>query len=200
MGDKSFKPTMNQAAFATFAGVSKKTVTIWKTKGFLVMTGNGLVDVEPSVTLLKDRGYGNFEDESSGVTQEAEVTPDVTRFQTVTRELTTDEIAERLIQSGAFELLSHAEAERLKENFLALSQRLKFEKDAGSLVDRAQVEQHFATRWAEERNAWETWPSGVAADLATQLGVDQIKMRVALEEAVREHLLSRVRQADNAVH
>lgn len=187
---------MTQTDFAAFAGVSKVTVTKWKKKGFVVLTDDGLVDVGRSIILLRDRGYGNFETVTHApepVTQ-AEQPSDVDGR----AELTTDEIAERLVADPRFALLSHAEAERLKENFLALSQRLKYEREAGRLVDAAEVETRHAKRWSDERVAWENWPSAVCADMAAELGLDAIKLRVTLEAFVEKHLNDRVRRGEHA--
>ena len=48
-----------QAAFARRHGVSKKTVTIWKRQGRVVMVGS-LVDVGASDALLQGSGHGRF--------------------------------------------------------------------------------------------------------------------------------------------
>jgi hypothetical protein len=44
--------TISQAAFARMHGVSRKTVTVWKTSGLIVMSGDS-VDVESSNARLK---------------------------------------------------------------------------------------------------------------------------------------------------
>lgn len=185
--------TMSQSAFADLAGVSRKTVTVWKKKGFVFVGDDGLVDVERSVAVLRDRGLGDFD--AVTLALDAVTQPDEPP---VAPELTTDEIAERLVRSGEYALLSFGEAERLKENYLALSGRLKYEREAGTLVNRVEVEAKFAERWTAERTAWENWPSGCAANMAAELGVDVIKLRVTLEKYVEEHLLARVRRAENA--
>ena len=48
-----------QAAFARRHGVSKKTVTIWKRQGRVVMVGS-LVDVAATDALLQGSGHGRF--------------------------------------------------------------------------------------------------------------------------------------------
>jgi len=50
---------ISQAQFAARHGVSRKTVTIWKRQGYLVLEGNK-VDVEKSDHSLRDCGKGNF--------------------------------------------------------------------------------------------------------------------------------------------
>lgn len=195
---------MTQTAFAELAGVSKVTVTKWKKKGFVVMDDEGLVDVERSVALLVDRGYGNFApvtQPGSDVTQPGSVPPPRPGRQSAGDEdgncqLTPDELAAAMIASGDYALLTHADAERLKENFLALKNRLSYERDAGRLVDKAEVEAKFAERWVAERIAWENRPSAVSADYGAQHGIDPIKMRVILEQFVEEHLAEQVAAAE----
>lgn len=196
---------MNQAAFAKLAGVSRKTVTKWKQQGYVVLNEDGLVDVERSIALLRDRGLGNFRQDApsgSDVTQppaqasggksddeEGDCRP-------TPEEVAAAKIAAAMIGTGDYALLSIAEAERLKENFLALKNRLTYERDAGRLVDKAEVEARFAERWAAERVAWENRPSAVAAEYGAQHGIDPIKMRVILEQFVEEHLAERVAAAE----
>lgn len=204
---------MSQAKFAIIAGVSRKTVTQWKSKGYLVLDADGCVDADASMRVLIDRGLGNFQ----GVTRTDDedvsgVTPDTFDKETTHIDFEKDrvdagiqdpeqragDLAAAAMNSEDFELLSYADAERMKENFLALQQRLSYETKIGRLVDRSEVEAHFATQWAAERNSWEVWPSTVCADMASKLGVDQVKVRVLLEEAVYAHLKTRVASASEA--
>ena len=46
---------MSQADFARFHSVSRKTVFIWKTQGYIVLTPQGLVDVAASNIGLRGR-------------------------------------------------------------------------------------------------------------------------------------------------
>ena len=47
--------TVSQAEYARLRGVAKKTATIWKQKGFLILTADGGVDVEASDAKLAAR-------------------------------------------------------------------------------------------------------------------------------------------------
>lgn len=199
---------VSQAQFSVIAGVSRKTVTQWKTKGFLVFHDDGTVDVDSSISVLRDRDLGNFGHVDQAVTSGDEaVTLDATPkdrgdpFAVIDPDLSTaderpiGDVAAEVMNSPDFELLSYADAERMKENFLALTQRLNYETKVGRLVDRSEVEADFANRWASERNAWEVWPSTVCGDIAAQLGLDQVKVRVVLEAAVHAQLNARVQAA-----
>lgn len=184
---------VSQAQFATIANVSRKTVTQWKTKGFLVFESDGIVDVDASITVLRDRGLGNF----------GSVTPDPIEPPPPSSKVTDEDddvsaaraaamLMEMVDGRVAMNLLSFAEAERLKENFAALHARLRFEKDAGRLVEKEPVLRKFADLWAAERDAWEVWPSLVCGTVAAELDVDQVKLRVILEREVEKQLKARV--------
>lgn len=193
---------VSQAQFSVIAGVSRKTVTTWKSKGFLVFLDDVTVDVDASIALLRDRGLGNFGDVTPSVTPpdpgnsfDDGPDPFAVAVERTEQARQIGDVAAEVMNSPDFELLSYADAERMKENFLALTQRLNYETKVGRLVDRSEVEADFANRWASERNAWEVWPSTVCGDIAAQLGLDQVKVRVVLEAAVHTQLNARVQAA-----
>lgn len=57
------------------------------------------------------------------------------------------------------------------------------------LVDRAQAVAHVFKLARIERDAWLNWPARISGQMASTLGVDAHQMHVALEAAVREHLI-----------
>ncbi|WP_298856121.1 elements of external origin, partial [uncultured Aquimonas sp.] len=57
------------------------------------------------------------------------------------------------------------------------------------LVDRAQAVAHVFKQARIERDAWLNWPARISGQMASALGVDAHQMHVALEAAVREHLI-----------
>lgn len=89
------------------------------------------------------------------------------------------------------ELLSKAEAERVKENYLALLRRLEYEQKSGRLVEAEPLRRKLFDLWRTERDAWLNWPTRIGAILSTELGVDQNTLTIALEKHVNEHLLER---------
>ncbi len=72
---------------------------------------------------------------------------------------------------------------KAKLNNLELAHRKK------ELVDRAQAVAHVFKLARIERDAWLNWPARVAGQMASTLGIDSHQMHVALEAAVREHLI-----------
>ena len=72
---------------------------------------------------------------------------------------------------------------KAKLNNLELAHRKK------ELVDRAQAVAHVFKLARIERDAWLNWPARISGQMASALGVDAHQMHVALEAAVREHLI-----------
>lgn len=75
---------------------------------------------------------------------------------------------------------SLVEALRRKENYLALL----FEVKSARLVD---WEQKVSELLIQDRDSWTSWPARVAPIIASELGVDPIKVALALEKHVRQH-------------
>ncbi|OCP07973.1 MULTISPECIES: hypothetical protein [unclassified Ensifer] len=182
---------LSQAKFAKIAGVSGKTVSDWKSKGYLTFTDDGLVDSAASAKVLHDRGLGKFETVTPPAATVTLAEP------TEESDADTESQAANLMMQildgqVEMELLTYKEAETYKENYLAMNARLKYEHSAGRLVEKAAVEKLFIERWSAERDAWEVWPSLVCGTLAAKFGIDQIQLRVALEDAVEAQLKDRV--------
>jgi hypothetical protein len=175
--------TMSQAEFSRLHSVSRKTVTSWKQKGLLVLDEAGKVVVEASNKALAANGY-RVTGEQPGVTDAVseEASP----------ELTNEEIAALQVYAEGNAPLDFVEARRVKENYLALLRQLEYETKAGRLVDAESSRALFAKRWSDERKALEDWPSRVAPQLAAKFSADPVALRVALEEAVNNHLTARV--------
>ena len=72
---------------------------------------------------------------------------------------------------------------KAKLNNLELAHRKK------ELVDRAQAVAHVFKLARIERDAWLNWPARISGQMASVLGIDGHTMHVALEAAVREHLI-----------
>lgn len=85
-------------------------------------------------------------------------------------------------------MFTFAEAQRLKENYLARQRALEFEKEAGRLVDREVANKLFFDQAREGRDAWLGWPARVATLMASDLGVEDRKLVEVLTQYVRQHL------------
>lgn len=145
---------MKQSAFAELHGVSRKTVTKWKERGWLVFAGDE-VDVDASNALLKKYRRDGI----SAVTQT--VTPRIqgNKRTSVTQAAAeaplasgeSSEAAAERILSGNVELLNFDEARCFKENYLGLKAQLEYDRDSGLVVDVTEVAKAVGSEYAKVR-------------------------------------------------
>ncbi|WP_250538690.1 MULTISPECIES: hypothetical protein [unclassified Caballeronia] len=145
---------MKQSEFAVLHGVSRKTVTKWKERGWLVFAGDE-VDVDASNALLKK--YRR--DGTPAVTQTVTQAPQGNKRKTVTQaasEVTlgaredASDAADRIL-SGNVELLDFDDARTFKENYLGLKAQLEYDRDSGLVIDVAEVAKAVGTEYAKVR-------------------------------------------------
>ncbi|WP_387467649.1 RNA polymerase subunit sigma-70 [Photorhabdus sp. RM323S] len=126
---------MNQSEFAKLHGVSRKTVTQWKARGWLVLDGDD-IDVDASnanveryrksVTRTDNKIEGNKQGNKSGNRSRGNKS-DSGRTESPAK------IVERMIaEKGA--TMTFDEARTLKENFLALLTQLEYEIKSGQVL------------------------------------------------------------------
>ncbi|OJA74516.1 hypothetical protein BGV72_24495 [Burkholderia ubonensis] len=182
---------MNQSEFATLHGVSRKTVTKWKERGWLVFAGDD-VDVEASNKLLKR--YRR--DGMPAVTSPASKAPKGNKRQPVTqvaKEVTLEagesagEAANRILSSGV-ELMDFDEARCLKENYLGLMAQLEYERKSGSLVELDTATAILFEEFRAQRDAWLNWPTRVGPILAAELGVEADRVVETLTAHVHKQI------------
>ncbi|MEX3961038.1 hypothetical protein AB4Y42_02290 [Paraburkholderia sp. EG286B] len=145
---------MKQSAFAELHGVSRKTVTKWKERGWLVFAGDE-VDVEASNALLKKYRRDGIPAVTQAVTQTAQGNKRKTVTQAAS-EVTlgagesADEAAERIL-TGNVQLLDFDEARCFKENYLGLKAQLEYDRDSGQVIDVAEVAKAVGSEYAKVR-------------------------------------------------
>lgn len=145
---------MKQSEFAALHGVSRKTVTKWKERGWLVFDGDN-VNVEESNKLLKRYRRDGAPAVTQAVTQDEKGNKRKTVTQaasevTLSAGESAEAAAERIL-TGAVELLSFDEARRFKENYLGLMAQLEYDRDSGQVVDVADVAKAVGTEYAKVR-------------------------------------------------
>jgi hypothetical protein len=84
--------------------------------------------------------------------------------------------------------LTFADAQRLKETYLAKQRQLEFLEKIGTLVSRKHAEALFFEASREARDAWLGWPARNATLMASELGVDAQSLTETLAKYVRQHL------------
>ena len=80
------------------------------------------------------------------------------------------------------------QARTANEILKAQERRTRLEQMKGNLIDRERAVALVFRLAREERDAWQNWPSRVAALMAADLGADAAAMQISLENHVREHL------------
>lgn len=171
--------TETQSAFAKRKGVSAKTVSIWKQAGHLSMTPDGLVKVEESEWLLAERPATRRGGKTKGSAPSAPATKPMSSDEGGAAA----EAAERFIkQTGG--LHSHAEAARIKENFLAALRQLEYDRESGKVVEIAVVGAAVVTEYAKVRNKVLGIGSRVAHRLAAMRSPEEIKALIDAEVSI----------------
>ncbi|KAH0438448.1 hypothetical protein [Paraburkholderia fungorum] len=145
---------MKQSAFAELHGVSRKTVTKWKERGWLVFAGDE-VDVDASNANLKRYRRDGAPAVTQPVTRGAKGNKPKTVTQ-VASEVTlgagesADDAAQRIL-TGNVQLLDFDEARCFKENYLGLKAQLEYDRDSGLVIDVAEVAKAVGAEYAKVR-------------------------------------------------
>lgn len=174
---------VTQAEFARMRSVSRKTVTIWKQQGKIVLTADGRVDVEASDDLLSGRpdSYRGGVTKSSQRMAEAAPAVDELADQTP-KPPVLDASIEEIAKQANWTL---AEAQRIKENYLALLRKQEFDVEQGKLVEIETIAQQVEREYAVVRERLLTIPGKVAAAL---VGCDRATIESRLLDEVIEAL------------
>jgi len=90
------------------------------------------------------------------------------------------------LSAGGTSLL---QARTVNEVLKAKIRQVELAEKKDELVERAQAVAHVFAMARTEREAWLNWPSRISAQMAAKLEVDAHELHVALDSAVREHLI-----------
>lgn len=171
--------TVTQAEFARLHGVSRKTVTTWKSRNLLVFEGEG-VDVEASNARIKNLRKGALP-VTSVVTQEGNGVTHGAEADEVTIKARDDETPAQAAERIALSVAPHGfeEARRIKENYLAFLNQLEYDKQSGAVV--------------------------AVADVSSTVGASYARVRTKLlaipaEQAPRLHRLKTIPEVQDALH
>jgi hypothetical protein len=170
--------SLSQAAFARYRRVTRKTVTIWKQKGFVVLDARGNVEVQRSDALLDARP----ECSRGGMTNRR---PAAACDFADSATITIDDVPPALIAEAAD--WSLAEASRKKEIALALLRQLEFDRECGSVVSIAAVAATVTAEYVLVRDRVLQIPGKLADEL---VGLDrraiETRLRAEMYEALAE--------------
>jgi hypothetical protein len=90
------------------------------------------------------------------------------------------------LSTGGTSLL---QARTVNEVVKAQTNKVRLARLKGDLVDRSQAIAHVFQLARNERDAWLNWPARVSAQMAATLGMEPHALHIALDEAVRTHLM-----------
>ena len=102
------------------------------------------------------------------------------------RAMDSAEPAAPVLSTGGTSLL---QARTVNEVVKAQTNKVRLAQLKGDLVDRAQAIAHVFRLARTERDAWLNWPARISAQMAAKLEIDAHELHVALESAVRDHLI-----------
>lgn len=189
---------LKQAGFATLHNVSRKTVTKWKERGWLVFEGD-LVDVEASNALLKKYRSAGIDD----VTQTAKGNKGGNKASAkpvaVTQAIEGDDetasaAVERFIEANGAPW-DMDEARRVKENYLAMLNQLEYDTKSGKVVLAAEVAEIVGSEYAKVRTRLLAMPAEHAPRIQRLRTVTEVQD--ALQELITEALEELTRDGGN---
>jgi hypothetical protein len=161
-------------------------------KGLLVKDSAGLLDAaqvggpwRKTNRRGRDAAAAKGADTSKNVRTDVR-TPDVRTELTVEDGETLDEAAMRLALATA--PFPRAEAERIKENYLALLKKLEFEQKEGSLVEMDVAVRVLFEASRAARDSWLNWPSRVGPLVAADLGLEADRVTEVLTGYVHQQI------------
>lgn len=200
-----------KAEFARKQGVSKVSVTKWEQKGWLVVS-EGKVDVEASVARLKKyRDTTDGRANSGAKTAPAEAVNSVNQVNAAVNsgdepirppgwpfpqslphpdDETPAQAAERIVMQMGGAHMSMEEARRVKENYLALLNKLEYEQKGGELVELDLARTVLFEAFRQVRDAWMNWPSKFAPHIAADLGLEADRVTEVLTGYVHKQIAS----------
>jgi hypothetical protein len=174
---------LSERQYAARVGLSRGAIQKAKEAGRLVLCADGSIDAEAS-----DKRRAEMTDPAkSRAAPKAKLKPvPEAAVASVGDTLREEGLAAPAIGGGTTFLQARTANEVLK----AQERRIRLQKLKGELVDRARAETLMFRLAREERDAWVTWPSRVAAlmasELAASLGGEIITVEAALMQKVLE--------------
>ncbi|HDE1982410.1 TPA: hypothetical protein PCF53_005181 [Klebsiella quasipneumoniae] len=181
---------MNQSDFAKLHNVSRKTVTMWKSRGWLIMSGDDIDVAASNAQLEKYRKTVNRPSKNDALPPAknniTSTLPDVNEPDGSGIPSLENIAKDFILENGAE--LSLDEARRVKENYLALLTKLEFQQKDGQLIEITVAEEVLFNAFRQQRDSWLNWPSRVAPLMAADLGVPADRMTEVLIEHVHKHI------------
>ncbi|ARZ01825.1 RNA polymerase subunit sigma-70 [Yersinia ruckeri] len=194
---------MNQSDFAKLHDVSRKTVTTWKARGWLVLAGDD-IDVEASnanierfrktVTRPEKKAAGNMQGNKPGNNRKGNRLGNKSDGDPAESPA---KIVEKMIAENGVDMTID-EAREMKENFLALLTRLEYEIKSGQVLPYKEMTEAVGQEYSRMR----TRLIAIAPEQGPRLRVlasttDDAEFVTALQEVVYEAMEELSLDTDN---
>jgi hypothetical protein len=170
-------------AYARHRGVSHVAVKKAIDTGRITLGADGMIDANRADQEW-ERNTGSPRASQSNP-RVAAPAPAQEPYRPAAREPAVETVASPL-SSGGTSLL---QARTVNEVVKAQTNKVRLARLKGDLVDRSQAIAHVFKLARTERDAWLNWPARISAQIAATLQLDPHTLHVALEAAVREHLI-----------
>ena len=181
---------VTQADFARLMGVSRKSVTSWKARGWLVLE-DGQVDVEASRAVLRQHRVT-----PPGIDAPAPepAVADIDEDEEHEDQADIDALAARILEDTGVPW-TRDQAKQVKENYLALRQRLAYDLECKAVVAVDKVAAMVGADYAQVRTRVLSIPAERAPELHRCKSVEELRDRL---EAILVEALEALSQADLA--
>ena len=167
-------------AYARHRGVSHVAVKKAIDTGRITLGGDGTLDPDRA-----DREWGQNTASPRKSSSASKVAATSKPLRVVAQEQATDAPPPTLSAGGT----SLLQARTVNEVVKAQTNKVRLARLKGDLVDRSQAIAHVFRLARTERDAWLNWPARISAQMAAKLEVDAHALHIAIEAAVREHLM-----------
>lgn len=157
----------SQAAYARHRGVSRNRISVWKSRGLIILDAQGGVNFDESDKMIAEHG-GRLSAPPSVRTEAGNVTPVTTHAETGA--------------SAAFDgLPSKIESERVRLNYEALLMQLRFEREGAQVAEIEDVAATVLAELAAVRERLAAIGSRIAPRLAGMASAELIKSAIDAE-------------------
>jgi hypothetical protein len=172
---------MSERRYAAHVGLSRGAIQKAKAAGRLVLHADGSIDADGSDA----RRAAMTDPSKSRAVPRGPVRPVPDAALSAVGDTLREQGLAAPVSGGGTTFL---QAKTANEVLKAQERRVRLSRLKGELIDRGRATALVFRLAREERDAWVTWPSRVAALMAAELGVVTGAMQRALETHVRAHL------------
>jgi phage terminase Nu1 subunit (DNA packaging protein) len=180
---------VSQAEYSRLRGVSKKTITQWKQEGKLVLAEGG-IDVEASDAHLQKYRKAGLKGNAVG-NAEGNALPELPAIKK--GESTEAAVQRIMLASGAD--MTIEEARRVKENYLALTAQLDYDRESGLVVEASVVAAEVGAEYAKVRTRLLSIPAEHAPRVHRLKTVTEVQD--ALQELITDALEELTKDGDS---